>query len=177
MSEDPDSPDFLQSLGVSALGSRLRRLFETLNGAVTDLYRAELEFEQRWFSLTLLLAEEEPLSVQGAARALKTSHAAIMQTADAMERAELLERRKDKADRRVTLLSLTDVGRRKAEAIAPVSARVDRAAAALIAEAAPDFVASLTALENALREKPFAARLAEAEHPLSQMSRNKRVVE
>lgn len=49
MSEDPDSPDFLQSLGVSALGSRLRRLFETLNGAVTDLYRAELEFEQRWF--------------------------------------------------------------------------------------------------------------------------------
>ena len=163
MPEPIDPPDFLQLLGVSALGSRLRRLFEALNGAVTELYRAELGFEQRWFSLTLLLAKNSPASVQACARGLKTSHAAILQTADAMERAGLLERRKDDGDRRVTLLSLTEAGRRKAEGIKPISAQVDRAAGALIAEAAPDFIASLTALENALRERPFAARLAEAD--------------
>ena len=64
------TPDFLQSLGISALGSRVRRLFETLNAPVAELYRSELEFEQRWFALTLLLADKGALSVQACASAL-----------------------------------------------------------------------------------------------------------
>lgn len=149
-------------MGVSALGSRLRRLFESLNGPVTDLYRREFRFEQRWFGLTLLLSDEGPLSVRDAAQFLGASHVSVLQIAKAMETKGLLIKTKDTDDGRVSRLSLTDAGKDAADAIGPISARVDRAALALLAEAAPDFIANLTRLENALRETPFSARLDDA---------------
>ena len=151
--------DYLQSLGVSALGTRLRRLFEALNVSVTAVYRSELGFEQRWFGLTLLLAECGPMPVQGAANALGSSHVAVLQVAKAMEANGLLERSNDPTDRRVALLSLSQDGFEIAEQVKRISHRVDRAASALLQEAAPDFINALTGLENALRETPFEQRL------------------
>ncbi|MEM9502172.1 MAG: MarR family transcriptional regulator [Pseudomonadota bacterium] len=155
MSQD----DFLQQLGVSALGSRLRRLFEALNVSVSDAYRTELGFEQRWFALTLLLKERPDISVQQAADALGTSHVAVIQVAKAMEVRGLLERRKSEDDGRVALLSLTEEGQQVARALQQISSRVDQAAKALLDEAAPGFLDNLTNLENALRKTPFKDRL------------------
>ncbi|MEM6266691.1 MAG: MarR family transcriptional regulator [Pseudomonadota bacterium] len=158
-------PDFLQDLGVSALGTRLRRLFEMLNGPVSDAYRSELGFEQRWFALTLLLAERGELGVQQAADALGTSHVAVLQVAKAMETRGLLKRRKSSADKRVVLLALTSTGCDMAKQVTSLSQRVDAAASALLAEAAPRFLAGLTGLEDALRAAPFDQRLDAARDP------------
>ena len=151
----------MHNLGISALGSRVRRLFEALNAPVADLYRSELEFEQRWFTLTLLLADKGALSVQACADALGLSHVAVIQIAKNMEAAGLLERRKSSRDARVALLALTPRGRAKAKAVQRVRAQVDAAALARLNEAAPDFLTNLEGLEQALRETPFAQRLAE----------------
>lgn len=155
--------DFLQSLGVSALGSRLRRIFETLNGPVSELYRSELAFEQRWFTLTLLLSQSDPLSIQECADRLGMSHVAVIQIARNMEAAGLLERRKSETDGRLVLLALTPSGRRKAKAVRRISAQVDAAAKKLLEEAAPDLLANIAGLETALRGRPFAQRLAEVD--------------
>lgn len=157
-----DATDYLQSLGVSALGTRLRRLFESLNGAVTQVYRDELGFEQRWFALTLLLDDQVEMSVQSAADALGTSHVSVLQVAKAMEAAELLKRRKSKEDGRVVLLSLSPKGKRTAAKVHQISFQVDIAASALLQEAAPNFINQLTNLENALQTEPFSDRLEKA---------------
>ncbi|MEL7017289.1 MAG: MarR family transcriptional regulator [Pseudomonadota bacterium] len=151
--------DYPQSLGVSALGSRLRRLFENLNGTVTQLYREGLGFEQRWFTLTFLLKDKHEISVQTAADMLGTSHVAVLQVAKAMEGAGLLQRKKSVDDRRVVFLLLTPEGVAMAEKVSGLSRQVDTAAQALIDDAAPNFIAQLTALENALRKQPFSTRL------------------
>lgn len=156
MAED----DFLQHLGVSALGSRLRRLFEALNVSVSDAYRKELGFEQRWFALTLLLKKRSDISVQQAADALGTSHVAVTQVVKAMEARDLLKRCKSDEDARIVLLSLTGEGERVADAVKQISSRVDQAATALLDEAAPGFLDNLTNLENALCETPFKDRLS-----------------
>ncbi len=155
-----DSTDYLQSLGVSALGTRLRRLFENLNTAVSQTYREELGFEQRWFALTLLLEERGVMSVQSAANTLGTSHVSILQIAKSMEADGQLERSKSQADGRIVLLSLSDRGLKTAARVHEISRRVDAAASALLQEAAPDFIESLTQLENALRVSPFSERLS-----------------
>jgi len=152
--------DYLQSLGISALGSRLRRLFESLNGAVTQLYREELGFEQRWFSLTLLLNDHGEMSVQAAADRLSSSHVSVLQVAKAMAGAKLIKRTRSPQDGRVVLLSLTRKGEETAAKVREISKRVDAAAGILINAAAPGFIDHLTALENALQAKPFAARLS-----------------
>lgn len=151
--------DFLQQLGVSALGTRLRRLFEALNVSVSETYRTELGFEQRWFALTLLLFTRSDISVQQAADALGTSHVAVTQVVKAMEARGLLKRCKSHEDARVVLLSLTEEGRRVADTVKQISRRVDQAALALLEETAPGFLDNLINLEDALRETPFKDRL------------------
>lgn len=154
--------DFLQTLGVSALGSRLRRLFEMLNTPVSELYRRELGFEQRWFALSMLLDGAGPTSVQDAANRLGTSHVSVLQIAKAMESAGVLHRRKDPSDARRVLLELTDHGLTLMRDAKRVSRRVDRAARRLLEEAAPDFLNGLTQLENAIRRKSFGSRLEQS---------------
>ena len=154
-----DSIDFLQTLGVSALGTRLRRLFENLNTSVSQLYREDLGFEQRWFALTRLLEEQGAMSVQSAANALGTSHVSVLQVAKSMEAKGQLERAKSPDDGRVVLLSLSSRGLKSAKRVQEISRRVDAAARALINDVVPDFIENLTQLENALRAEPFAERL------------------
>ena len=71
--------DYLRASGITTLGSRVRRLFERLNGSVSDLYRKELGFEQRWFALALLLFDRGPMNSRQASTMLGQSHVAIVQ--------------------------------------------------------------------------------------------------
>ncbi|MEM5516114.1 MarR family transcriptional regulator [Henriciella sp. AS95] len=154
--------DFLKRLGVSALGTRLRRLLERLNGPVTQLYRDELGFEQRWFALLQLLGDRGEVRMGEAASALGVSHVAIVHSVTEMTRKGLVEKRADEADRRVSLIALSDAGQDVLSRVRTVSRRVDMAAKALLEEAAPDFMTSLDRLDTALEAKGFAARIEAA---------------
>ncbi|MEM6898551.1 MAG: hypothetical protein AAF583_02110 [Pseudomonadota bacterium] len=157
-----EETDYLQTLGISALGTRLRRLFESLNVAVSQLYRDELGFEQRWFALTRLLDDRGALSVQHCANALGVSHVSILQTSKAMEDASLLQRAKSNEDKRVSLISLTNEGKAVAARVQKISDQVDRAATELLGQHAPEFLIGLTHLEDALRQLSFSERLKAA---------------
>ena len=154
--------DFVRELGVSALGTRLRRLFERLNGPVSDMYRTELGFEQRWFALTLALERRGPCAVKDAAQMLGTSHVSVLQVARAMEGQGLLKKSSSETDRRSTYLALTEEGRAVAARLEPLSKRVDRAAQELLRTTAPGFLAALDAIDEALAERPFGERLRDA---------------
>ncbi|MEO1642023.1 MAG: MarR family transcriptional regulator, partial [Pseudomonadota bacterium] len=114
-----------------------------------------------------LLDDSGALSIQTAANRLGTSHVSVLQVAKAMEGAGLLQRKKSPHDKRVALLSLTQDGTKIASQVLDISQRVDKAARGLIEAAAPDFIDHLTALENALQETPFAARIGEVAPQIS----------
>lgn len=152
--------DFLKELGHTALGSRLRRFLDRLNGPVSQLYRDEIGFEQRWFALTLLLGERGRVRVGDAASALGVSHVAVVQSVREMSRAGLVTKVRDDADRRASLIGLSPEGQAMLARVKEISAQVDRAAAHLLQEAAPGLMESLEQLDHALAEEGFAARLA-----------------
>lgn len=155
----PPEPDFLAAQGVRALGSRVRRLFERMNGAVTELYRSRTGFEQRWFALSSLLYDGGPVDGAAAARALRQTHTAIAQAATAMERAGLLERVANPADRRSKLLSLTPQGMATVAEVRRLSIIVENAANEMLDAHAPGFLAALDALDRALDEEAYGARI------------------
>ncbi|MEM1050613.1 MAG: MarR family transcriptional regulator [Pseudomonadota bacterium] len=154
--------DFLRERGVQTLGTRLRRLFERINGSVADLYRHQLGFEQRWFALGMLLYKRGSLEVGTAAQQLGQSHVAVIQVVNAMEAAGLVERVPSQKDRRRRLLALTPVGMTRLKQVEGVSSRVEAAAQALINEAAPEFLEMIDALDDALEQRDFASRIADA---------------
>ena len=90
---------------------------------------------------------------------LGQSHVAIVQVVSAMAKAGLLERRQDPEDGRIRMLHLTGEGRAIMERVRGISAQVDRAAAALLDEAAPGFLEQLDALDDALDRSSFAERI------------------
>lgn len=154
------SDDFLKELGHTALGSRLRRLLDGLNGPVSQLYRDQIGFEQRWFALTMLLGERGSVRVGDAASALGVSHVAVVQSVREMSRARLVTKAQDKTDKRASLIGLSPEGQAMLARVREISAQVDRAAARLLQEAAPGLMDSLDQLDRALAEEGFAARLA-----------------
>lgn len=154
--------DYLRGAGIKTLGTRIRRLFERLNGNVTEVYRRELGFEQRWFALGMLLNDHGPMNSRDATKMLGQSHVAMVQVVRAMEQAGLLERRIDPVDARSKILHLTAAGSEKLEKVSTISRIVDRAAADLLAEAAPDFLKQLDALDDALDRRDFADRIETA---------------
>lgn len=151
--------DFLRDCGVKVLGTRLRRLFERLNVNVTELYRNELQFEQRWFALGMLLRDKGALDSTAASHLLGQSHVAIAQVVSGMEKAGLLERREDPVDRRRRTLALTASGVSRLDQVDQISRKIERAAEKLLEEAAPDFMSVLDALDDALQRKDFSARI------------------
>lgn len=153
-------PDFLAAQGVRALGSRVRRLFERMNGAVTELYRERTGFEQRWFALSSLLYDSGPTDSAGAARALRQTHTAIAHAASAMEKAGLLQRVPNPSDRRSKVLSLTPEGLEVFAEVRRLSLVVERAASEMLAAHAPGFMGALDALDHALDEEAYGQRIA-----------------
>lgn len=154
--------DYLRRSGVTTLGTRIRRLFERLNGNVADIYRNELGFEQRWFALAMLLDDYGPMQSGEAVNRLGQSHVAIVQVVRGMEKAGLLERKAHPSDGRSKTLHLTDDGKRSIARVREISAVVDQAALALLQEASPDFLDQLDALDDALERISFADRISES---------------
>jgi MarR family transcriptional regulator, organic hydroperoxide resistance regulator len=155
--------DFLSAQGARAFGTRLRRFAETLNGGVLAAYEAAgIEFEPRWFGLTQLLLQHGRVDIGTASAALGQSHVAVVQVANALESRGFVRRVRSKTDRRSRSLEITAKGRALAEKLAPLWWAVAIATEQLLAEAAPDFLAQLDALETALAACPFAARIAES---------------
>jgi DNA-binding MarR family transcriptional regulator len=154
--------DYLRDAGIKTLGTRIRRLFERLNSNVTEVYRRELDFEQRWFALGMLLKDRGPMNSRDATKKLGQSHVAMVQVVRAMEKAGLLERKTDTNDARSKILHLTPTGAEKLEQVSAISRVVDQAAEALLMEAAPDFLKQLDALDDALDRLSFAERIETA---------------
>ena len=155
--------DYVRAKAGAAVGARLRRLSERIDGDAARAYAAHgVEFEQRWFGVLNQLALNEPMSVGDLAEALGITHVSVSQTRLSLERAGLIRQRPDPADARRRLLSLSARGRALAARLTPLWAAFEQASLALDAEVG-GLIDVLDRLEVALERTSLFERVTVAQ--------------
>lgn len=101
----PDAPEVLRA-SVGFLVSRIHAVMHRDFQAALD----PLDLEPRLFGALTAISRTGPLAQAHLARLLSVSGARVVQIADALEDRGLVERHRDPADRRTSLLSLTATG-------------------------------------------------------------------
>ena len=157
--DDRPAADYSRSRGGQALGARLRRLSERIDGDSARIYAARgLKFEQRWFGVLNQLTLTGPSSVSELARTLRITHVSVSQTCRSLEKAGIIHSTPDRKDARRRTLSLTVEGR---DLIARMTPLWDAfiAAAAELNDEAGNPVAALNRLDDALARKSLFERI------------------
>lgn len=156
-----DLPDYVKEAGPAAIGARLRRLSNEVDGDARRIYAdLGIDFEQRWLGLLDLLSNHGPLTVGELAGSLGISHPSVSQSRQSLASAGLIAWEKDGKDRRRRKLRLTEEGRALVARLEPVWKALDEAAAEIDREAGAA-VAALERLEDALRAKSVYDRVRE----------------
>lgn len=155
--------DLITDLGYLALASRLKRLGDRLQEAVSEIYSEHsLSFRARWFPLLISLARESPQPVSRLASNLGLTHTAIAQIGAEMAAEGLVRSGSDPADGRRRPFTLTAKGKRTLKQLEPLWASIERATAELVAESGHDLLAAVAAVEARLEARSAPARMRAA---------------
>lgn len=100
--------EFVNGLGLLALGSRLRALSERLYALADEVYAKHgIAMQGRWFPALRLLHDRGPSTVGEIAEAIGQTHSAVSQMADKLAREGWLVSTPDAKDRRVRRVALS----------------------------------------------------------------------
>ncbi|MBP7336073.1 MarR family transcriptional regulator [Niveispirillum sp.] len=151
--------DYVKAKAGAAIGARLRRLSERIDGEATQAYAAQgVVFEQRWFGVLNQLALNGPMSVGELAQALRITHVSVSQARLSLEKAGMIQQEPDAADARRRLLSLSGAGRELVTRLGPLWAAFEQASMELDREAG-GLVEMLDRLEAALDRRSLFHRV------------------
>lgn len=155
------SNDYSRGKGGQALGARLRRLSERIDGDVGRIYAAQgMVFEQRWFGVLNQMILKGPTTVGEIAAAMRITHVSVSQSCRSLEKAGIIRSAPDLADARRRTLSLTPAGDALVEGLAPLWEAFKEVAAELNDEAG-NVVAALDRLDDALARKSIFDRISD----------------
>ncbi|AMR28154.1 MarR family transcriptional regulator [Hymenobacter psoromatis] len=152
--------DIFEELGPAALGSRLRRLTDTMTGQAAEVYRLyQVPFEPRWFAVFYAVATTPGRHVGDIAERIGQTHAAVSQVVKELARHELVQVQRGEADQRRSLVSLSEKGRALWPQLQLQTADVRQATEALLAETRHNLWLAIGELEYALAHQPLASRV------------------
>lgn len=153
--------DYSRRAAGAAIGARLRRLSEQMDGDTGRAYAAlGVEFEQRWFGVLNQLALNGPMTVGELAAALGITHVSVSQTRRSLEAAGLIAATTDAKDARRKLLAPTEAAHALITRLTPLWQAFEAAALELDAEAG-EVVAMLDRLDDALSRRSLYQRITE----------------
>jgi DNA-binding MarR family transcriptional regulator/N-acetylglutamate synthase-like GNAT family acetyltransferase len=119
--------DYMQQLGNLSLGSRLKRLSDTLMSEVTHIYdEMGISLNPSYFPLLTLIHHQGPQGITQASERLGVSHPAISKLADKMIREDYLIKSPHPQDKRASQLSLSDKSEQVIEQAKPVWAALQQ---------------------------------------------------
>ena len=154
--------DFFERTGKMAIGSRLRVLTETMTRDAASIYGLYgVEIKPKWFPVFYSLTDEQPKSVTAIAKEIGQSHPSVSTIVKEMIAAELIVEIDDKADRRCTLITLTEYGKSLSQELIAQLRDVERAVEQISAECDNDLWAAIADWEKALRRKSILERVRE----------------
>lgn len=154
--------DYVRSRGGAAIGARLRRLSERIDGDAARAYAAHgVTFEQRWFGVLNQLALNGPATVGDLAERLGITHVSVSQTRLSLEKAGLIRQVRDASDGRKRALSLSTAGEALVKRLTPLWAAFEEASLSLDEEAG-GVIDAMDRLEAALDRLSLFDRIAAA---------------
>lgn len=160
-----DEKDYLDELGVVAIGSRLKRLSEKVMGDATIIYKyMGQSMQPKWFTLISLLYDKKSVSIVQAAKRLGLTQPCISQFSNELIKLGLVKVTPDINDRRRKVLSLTAKGKTKYNKLLPIKNAVEKAAISICAEVDQNFYSAIQQFEKALMKKSLYQRALENYH-------------
>lgn len=158
MSKD-ELPDYLRFVGAAAIGGRLRRLIELIDGDTGRIYSSlGVRFEQRWYGIINQIDINGPMNVSELSVALGITHVSVSQSRKSLEKAGLVSSTVDPKDARRRTIQLTNSGSELLGKMRPIWEAFDAAAIQLDRDAG-QVLASIERLEDALNEKSMFERI------------------
>lgn len=154
-----NNEDYSRKAGGAAIGARLRRLSENLDGDAVKVYAAlGITFEQRWFGVLNQLAIKGSATVGELAATLKITHVSVSQTRQSLEKSGIVTSQADPGDARRKKIILTAAGKQLVNKLRPIWTAFDQAALELNGESG-DAVAALNRLDDALARQSIFDRI------------------
>ncbi len=148
----------LHDYGSLLLGSRLRKVSETLYAGVDEVYRsAGVDLPSRCFPILFLLRDHGKLGISELAVKLGQTHPAVSQMSRKLLLHRVVTESPDPKDDRRRLLSLSARGRSVMQRLEPLWKAIAAAAADL--ESDHPLSQHLTAVDRALEARGFASRI------------------
>lgn len=152
--------DFFERTGKMAIGSRLRVLTETLTRDAVGIYGLYgVDIKPKWFPVFYSLTDEQPKSVTSIAKEIGQSHPSVSTMVKEMIKAGIIMEVDDSADRRFTLITLTDYGKGLSQELIVQLRDVDRAVEQISSECDNDLWAAIADWEKALGRKSILERV------------------
>ena len=154
--------DYSLTTGSLLLGTRLKKIGENLTSQVGKICKDHnVNVETRWIPVISALNEKGELSVQSLADYLGVSHPAVVQLTNQLLQKELVKTEKLIADKRVTIITITESGREKFELLKPVLNEIELSINSLLSETGYDMMDVLSKLENSLSSEKLIKNISE----------------
>lgn len=152
--------NFYTQTGKMALGSRLRRLSETITEAAANVYQLYgVDIQPKWFPVFYVLTQQSKCSVTEIALLIGQSHVSVSHIAKEMRKAGLITLAKSKTDARVSELQLAEKGKALLPKIEKQYLDVTAAVEALFEQMQYDLWKAIDEVEFLLSEKDFFTRV------------------
>jgi DNA-binding MarR family transcriptional regulator len=152
--------DFILAQGPAFLAHLLRRLADQLVQGAADWYpTVGVNAPARTISTLLALEAHQQLGVTELAEVLQQSHPLVIVWIKELSRLSLVTSEADPADKRRTVIRLTDEGRAELVNIRRALVAMESASLELLNLAGENTWQAIWAMERGCREQPFLQRL------------------
>jgi len=103
--------EFFEQIGKVALGSRLRMLTEKITEDSAQIYRLyNLDMQPKWFPVFYVLSKGEEKTITAIAKEIGHSHPSVSKIISEMSKAGYVIEKRDEADGRRNVVSLSETG-------------------------------------------------------------------
>ena len=154
--------NFYSKTGKMALGTRLRKLSESITDDAAKIYQLYgVDLQPRWFPVFYLLSEQAEMPITTIANEIGHSHVSVSQIVKEMIRKGFVVEKKDKGDGRKTLVSLSRKGKDQAFKIQDQYKDVTGTVEALLSQTNNDLWKAMEEWEHLLEQKSLVKRVHE----------------
>jgi DNA-binding MarR family transcriptional regulator/N-acetylglutamate synthase-like GNAT family acetyltransferase len=154
--------DYIKELKGLALASRMKRIVESLNSDMREIYLVrQINFEPLLMPVMKLLQQKGELTINEIADHLKLSQPAVTQFCSILQSKKYIDVKTDQLDKRKRIVGISEQGHKIAQELIPVWNAVDSSVNTMMSASKHNLLKSLEDFESEYNSKTLKARVLE----------------
>lgn len=154
--------EFFNQVGKKAIGSRLRMLTEKITEDAAQIYQFyDIDIQPKWFPVFYVLSKGEAVTITAIAKEIGHSHPSVSKIIGEMAKKGLVNEKKDEADGRKNMVSLSLKGDKINVKIQGLYVDLDKAVEDITAQCRNDLWKAMEEWEFLLGQKTISRRMQE----------------